>query len=63
LTSMSEMMGPNDKSSRIDEEIDKNLKRAFDDVAGQELPSRFTDLLEQLRSQDANNTRPETPDE
>lgn len=41
------------KNSRIEQEIDDNLRRAFDEVANQELPSRFTDLLSQLRQQDA----------
>lgn len=40
------------KTSRIEQEIDQNLKRAYDEVANQELPSRFTDLLSQLRAQD-----------
>ncbi|WP_299695043.1 NepR family anti-sigma factor [uncultured Tateyamaria sp.] len=56
-------MGPKDNSSRMDAEIDKNLKRAFDDVAGQELPSRFTDLLDQLRAQEAEAPDTETKDE
>lgn len=30
--------------------IDENLKRAFEDVASEPLPSRFTDLLEQLKA-------------
>ncbi|WP_315899485.1 MULTISPECIES: NepR family anti-sigma factor [Roseovarius] len=30
--------------------IDENLKRAFEDVASEPLPSRFTDLLEQLKT-------------
>lgn len=40
-------------SSKIDEEIDRNLKRAFDSIASEALPPRFTDLLDQLRAQDA----------
>lgn len=45
-------MNQSRKSSRVEEEIDRNLKRAYDEVANQELPSRFTDLLEQLRAQE-----------
>ncbi|WP_157440802.1 NepR family anti-sigma factor [Aestuariivita boseongensis] len=37
----------------LDDEIDQNLKRAFDKVAEEPLPSRFTDLLEQLRNTEA----------
>ena len=46
-------MSRKDKTSRIAQEIDKNLKRAYDEVANEEIPTRLTDLLEQLRSQDA----------
>lgn len=46
-------MAGKDTPSKVEEEIDKNLKRAFDDIAQQELPSRFTDLLDQLRAQDS----------
>ncbi|WP_299374295.1 NepR family anti-sigma factor [uncultured Tateyamaria sp.] len=42
-----------DRTSRVSKEIDENLKRAYEDVANQELPTRFTDLLEQLREKDA----------
>ncbi|MEM8822953.1 MAG: NepR family anti-sigma factor [Pseudomonadota bacterium] len=44
------------RTSSIDEEIERNLKRAYDDVAEQELPSRLTDLLAQLKAQDADAT-------
>ncbi|MDD9724501.1 NepR family anti-sigma factor [Roseovarius sp. SK2] len=37
----------------MDTTIDENLKRAFDDVASEPLPSRFTDLLEQLKTEGA----------
>ncbi|RZW08113.1 MAG: hypothetical protein EX266_05715 [Rhodobacteraceae bacterium] len=30
--------------------IDKNLKRAFDTLANEPVPDRFTSLLDQLRS-------------
>jgi hypothetical protein len=33
----------------IDAQINENLKRAFDEAASEPLPSRFSDLLEQLR--------------
>ncbi len=42
-------------SSSVQDEIDRNLKRAYEDVAKQALPSRFTDLLNQLREQDASS--------
>ncbi|SHH02045.1 NepR family anti-sigma factor [Cognatishimia maritima] len=34
----------------VAEEIDRNLKRAFDEMAQEPLPDRFTNLLEQLRA-------------
>ncbi|MEL6563861.1 MAG: NepR family anti-sigma factor [Pseudomonadota bacterium] len=57
------MMGPKHKPSRIDQEIERNLRRAFDDVAEQELPSRFTDLLQQLRAQETQVRASEETDE
>ncbi|MBY5987849.1 RNA polymerase subunit sigma-70 [Roseovarius atlanticus] len=38
------------RNSRVQNTIDENLKRAFEDVASEPLPSRFTDLLEQLKT-------------
>ncbi|WP_209599342.1 NepR family anti-sigma factor [Ruegeria sp. HKCCSP351] len=38
------------RSKRIDREIDENLKRAFDELANEPIPDRFTELLDQLRS-------------
>ena len=53
LTIMGEKMKRADKTSSMADEIDKNIKRAFDEVVNEELPSRFTDLLNQLKAQDA----------
>ncbi|MEO0390170.1 MAG: NepR family anti-sigma factor [Pseudomonadota bacterium] len=50
-------MAQKKRPSKIEQEIDQNIKRAFDDIAEQELPSRFTDLLNQLRAQDAPDAR------
>jgi hypothetical protein len=33
----------------INRQIDSNLKRAFEKLAGEPVPDRFTDLLQQLR--------------
>ena len=41
------------RTSSADHEIDENLKRAFDNVASEPLPSRFTDLLDQLKNSGA----------
>ncbi|MDP4993114.1 MAG: NepR family anti-sigma factor [Marivita lacus] len=40
------------KLSSLEQEIEANLKRVYEDVAGQEVPDRFTQLLEQLREAD-----------
>ncbi|WP_050927655.1 NepR family anti-sigma factor [Aestuariivita boseongensis] len=44
------------RNPHMEREIDRNLKRAFDEVASEPLPERFTNLLEQLRAQDASET-------
>ena len=36
--------------SRIDEEIDANLKRAFDDISNEAIPDRLASLLDELRA-------------
>ncbi len=52
-----------DRTSRIEQEIEQNLKRAFDDVADQEVPSRLTDLLAQLRSKETDRSQQDAKDE
>lgn len=39
----------------MDQQIDANLKRAFDDMANEPVPDRFTELLNQLRAEGASN--------
>lgn len=41
------------RKSRLQDEIDQNLKRAYEDVLKEDVPDRFTQLLDQLRAQDA----------
>ncbi len=53
---MTQKMNRARETSSVADEIDKNIKRAFDDVANQELPSRFTDLLDQLRAQSSSGS-------
>ncbi len=38
--------------SKPDTLIDENLKKVYSDIAGEELPDRFKDLLSQLKQQD-----------
>lgn len=51
-----DQMSKDPKSSRVQSEIDANLKRAYDDVLKQEIPDRFTDLLAKLKSAEAEKT-------
>ncbi len=44
------------KISSLEQEIEANLKRAYDDVASQEVPDRFTQLLNQLRDAEKAST-------
>ncbi len=44
------------KISSLEQEIEANLKRVYDDVAKQEVPDRFTQLLEQLRKADTSSS-------
>ncbi len=41
------------KSSRLQREIEDNLKRAYDDVLNQDVPDKFLNLLDQLRAQES----------
>jgi len=38
--------------SKVDQQIDENLKRVFDDALNEAVPDRFLDLIEQLKSAD-----------
>jgi len=42
-------MSRNRKRSKVDEQIDENLRRVYDDMLGEAVPDRFLDLIEQLR--------------
>ena len=44
------------KLSSLEQEIEANLKRVYDEVAKQEVPDRFTQLLEQLRKADTSSS-------
>ena len=47
---MSTQKNQPEQRPEIDARINENLKRAFDEVAAEPLPERFTALLEQLRN-------------
>ncbi|WP_082008917.1 MULTISPECIES: NepR family anti-sigma factor [unclassified Leisingera] len=41
------------RNEQADREIDENLKRAFDQIASEPVPDRFTDLLKKLKEKEA----------
>ncbi|WP_254604175.1 NepR family anti-sigma factor [Leisingera sp. ANG59] len=41
------------RNKQADREIDENLKRAFEQVASEPVPDRFTDLLKRLKEKEA----------
>ncbi|MEL6465082.1 MAG: NepR family anti-sigma factor [Pseudomonadota bacterium] len=43
-------MKPPPRKTDVDAQIDANLKRAFEDLASEPVPDRFTELLSKLRS-------------
>ncbi len=47
-----EHMSQTQRKARLQDEIDQNLKRAYQDVLNEDVPDRFTQLLDQLRAQD-----------
>lgn len=51
-------MNSDRKATKVQQEIDDNLKRAYGDVTQQEVPDRFTDLLAQLRAAEAGKAEP-----
>jgi hypothetical protein len=47
------------KITSLERAIDENLKRVYDDVASQDVPDRFTELLNQLREAEKSSTERE----
>jgi hypothetical protein len=46
-------MTRNKRQSRLQAEIDANLKRAYEEVLKEDVPDRFTELLDRLKSSDS----------
>jgi hypothetical protein len=42
-------MGRDDQKQNVDNMIDENLRKVYDSVLNEEVPDRFSQLLEQLR--------------
>ncbi len=49
-------MNQNAPRSSLTDEIDANLKRAFDKISEEQVPDRFSDLLSQLRAAEQKQT-------
>ncbi len=43
-------------AASVQRQIDENLKRVYDDVLNQDLPERFSKLLNELKESQANDT-------
>ena len=43
-------MKPKPPKSRVVDDIDRNLRQAFDDIANEPVPDRFADLLKRLKA-------------
>ncbi len=47
--------------SKVDQQIDENLKRVYDDVLNADVPDRFIHLIQQLKDSDG-TPRPDGTD-
>ena len=45
-------MVQDDRKSRLDEQIDENLRRVYQNTLEESIPERFQDLLRQLKERD-----------
>ena len=45
-------MASKSSKDKIQEQIEENLKRVYDDALNEPVPARFQDLLDKLRQQD-----------
>jgi len=54
IESAEDLKMPNkDRVSRVEQDIDTNLRRVYSEAVQEKVPDRFTKLLEQLRQQEA----------
>lgn len=52
------MMAKNSKTTKLERQIDDNLRRVYSDLSEEPLPDRFVKLLDELRKQE--NSKPDT---
>lgn len=55
-------MARNQKSNEIYREIDHNLRRAYEELVNEELPDRFKELVQKLKSESQPSGRGEDGD-
>lgn len=46
------MMAKNSKTTKLERQIDDNLRRVYSDLSEEPLPDRFVKLLDELRKQE-----------
>lgn len=46
-------MASKHERSKMDQQIDENLKRVYDDALSEQLPDKFLNLINQLKQSDA----------
>ncbi|TNF22639.1 MAG: RNA polymerase subunit sigma-70 [Rhodobacteraceae bacterium] len=46
------MMAKNSKTTKLERQIDENLRRVYSDLSEEPLPDRFVQLLDELRKQE-----------
>ncbi|RKF14870.1 RNA polymerase subunit sigma-70 [Roseovarius spongiae] len=55
-------MATEKRGSRLDQEIDRNLQRVYKETIDEEVPDRFTRLLQQLKESEAGASPKEAED-
>lgn len=48
-----ETMKTGKKKSNVDQQIDENLRRVYNDALNENVPDRFTDLIRQLKESES----------
>lgn len=51
------------KTTKLDRQIDENLRRVYSDLSQEPLPDRFSQLLQQLRQQEEAHSDADKPED
>lgn len=57
------MMANYSKTTKLDRQIDENLRRVYSDLSQEPLPDRFSQLLQQLRQQEEAKSDADKPED